>query len=100
MQRRNCQTSHAQTGETFPLRRGTVFGYFSELLIEVNLSLRLVPSPLTTAMMASEMPAAIRPYSIAVAPESSARNFANKRLEPVFRLDFRARHPTARLPML
>ena len=49
--------------------------YFSEVLIEVNLSLRLVPRPLTTAIMASAIPAAIRPYSIAVAPDSSDRNF-------------------------
>jgi hypothetical protein len=47
--------------------------YFSEPLIEVNLSLRLVPIPLTTAMIASAIPAAIRPYSIAVAPDSSDR---------------------------
>ena len=45
--------------------------YFSEELIEVNLAFRLLPRPLTTAMIASEMPAAIRPYSIAVAPDSS-----------------------------
>jgi hypothetical protein len=30
--------------------------YFSEVLIEVNLVLSLVPSPFTTAMIASEMP--------------------------------------------
>ena len=42
--------------------------------MEVNLVLSFVPSPFTTAMMASEMPAAIRPYSMAVAPDSSARN--------------------------
>src|ERR1700727_1714776 len=48
--------------------------YFSELLIDVNLVFRLVPRPLTTAMIASAMPAAIRPYSIAVAPLSSLRN--------------------------
>src|SRR6202158_1589718 len=45
--------------------------YFSELLTEVNLVFRLAPRPLTTAMIASEMPAAIRPYSMAVAPDSS-----------------------------
>ena len=50
--------------------------YFSEVLIEVNTVLRLVPRPFTTAMIASEMPAAIKPYSMAVAPASSARNFA------------------------
>ena len=35
------------------------------------------PSVLTTVMMATEMPAAIRPYSIAVAPDSPlAKRFA------------------------
>src|SRR3982074_1328139 len=47
------------------------FAYFSEVLIEENWVFSLVPRPLTTAMIASEMPAAIRPYSIAVAPDSS-----------------------------
>jgi hypothetical protein len=51
--------------------------YFNEVLIEVNLLFRVVPRPLTATMIAIEMPAAIRPYSMAVAPLSSARNFAN-----------------------
>jgi hypothetical protein len=34
----------------------------------------LVPSPLMVVIIASAMPAAINPYSIAVAPDSSARN--------------------------
>jgi hypothetical protein len=55
--------------------RAGIKAYFSEVLIEVNLSLRLVPKPFTMAIIASEMPAAIRPYSIAVAPDSSDRNF-------------------------
>ena len=42
--------------------------YFNELLIDVNMLLRLVPRPFTAAIIASEIPAAIRPYSIAVAP--------------------------------
>jgi hypothetical protein len=45
------------------------------VLIEVNLSFRFVPRPLTTAIIANEIPAAIKPYSIAVAPDSSDRNF-------------------------
>src|SRR6201996_5379962 len=45
--------------------------YFSELLIELNLVFSELPMPLTTAIIASEMPAAIRPYSMAVAPDSS-----------------------------
>jgi hypothetical protein len=56
------------------MSNGPAAFYFSELLIDVNLVLSLVPRPLMTAMMASEMPAAIRPYSMAVAPDSSARN--------------------------
>jgi hypothetical protein len=45
--------------------------YFScvEMLEKVVLS--LVPMPFTTAMIATEMPAAMRPYSMAVAPDSS-----------------------------
>src|SRR3954468_1687518 len=45
--------------------------YFSELLIDVNLVFRVPPRVLTIVMMASEMPAAISPYSMAVAPDSS-----------------------------
>ena len=48
--------------------------YFSEVLIESNLVLRFEPRPFTTAMIASEIPAAIRPYSMAVAPDSSDKN--------------------------
>jgi hypothetical protein len=36
----------------------------------VNLVFRFVPRPLTTVMIAIEIPAAIRPYSMAVAPDS------------------------------
>jgi hypothetical protein len=48
--------------------------YFSELLIEENLLLSFAPNPFTAAMIASEMPAAIRPYSMAVAAVSSFKN--------------------------
>jgi hypothetical protein len=51
------------------------FSYFSELLIDVNLALRLVPRPFTAARMTIEIPAAISPYSMAVAPASSRQNF-------------------------
>jgi hypothetical protein len=53
--------------------------YFREVLIESNLVLRFEPRPLTTAMIASEIPAAIKPYSMAVAPDSSDKNFKNVR---------------------
>ena len=46
--------------------------YFNDVLIAVNFVLSLAPSPFTAGMIASAMPAAI--YSIAVAPDSSARN--------------------------
>jgi hypothetical protein len=36
----------------------------SELLSEVNFELSLPPTPLTAEMIASEIPAAINPYSI------------------------------------
>src|ERR1700722_20094291 len=49
--------------------------YFNEVLIDENLVFRWEPMPFTTEMMASEIPAAINPYSIAVAAVSSARNF-------------------------
>src|SRR6185295_4310084 len=50
--------------------------YFNEVLMSLNLVFRFVPRPLTTAMIARAIPAAIRPYSIAVAPDSSDMNFA------------------------
>jgi hypothetical protein len=45
--------------------------HFNEELIAENLVLSFEPNPFTAAMMASEMPAAIKPYSIAVAALSS-----------------------------
>ena len=43
--------------------------YFNEPLMLLNSVLRLVPTPLTAVMIAIAIPAAIRPYSIAVAPD-------------------------------
>jgi len=45
--------------------------YFSVLERLLNAVFRLLPRPWITAMMATDMPAATRPYSIAVAPDSS-----------------------------
>jgi hypothetical protein len=42
-----------------------------------NWEFRLLPIPWTAPMITIEMPAAIRPYSIAMAPESSFRNARN-----------------------
>src|ERR1700736_6546758 len=46
----------------------------SWVLMLVNFAFNVLPMPLTTAMMATEMPAAMRPYSMAVAPDSSFTN--------------------------
>ena len=62
------------------------FCYFSELLIEVNLSFRVVPRPLTTAIIASAMPAAISPYSMAVAPDSLDKNLVKWRFKSASRM--------------
>src|SRR5689334_3931955 len=48
-------------------------GYFRLALTLPNVLFRLEPSDCTATMMATEMPAAISPYSIAVAPLSSRR---------------------------
>jgi hypothetical protein len=64
-------------GSAGPVRARRVpktLGYFSWVEIELNVLLSLVPRLLTTAISASEMPAAIRPYSMAVAADSSFRN--------------------------
>src|SRR5262245_34805641 len=52
--------------------------YFSAVDTLVKVLFRAVPRLFTTAMIAIEMPAAISPYSIAVAPRSSVRNFLTK----------------------
>jgi hypothetical protein len=45
------------------------FDYLSCVEMLLNVVLRFVPSVLTATMMATEMPAAIKPYSIAVAAD-------------------------------
>ena len=50
-------------------------GYFSEVEMLLKLVLSCVPTPCTAVMIAIAMPAAIRPYSMAVAPDSSLKNF-------------------------
>jgi hypothetical protein len=47
--------------------------YFSAVLTVPKVVVRFVPTPLTTVIMTTAMPAAIRPYSIAVAPDVSRR---------------------------
>lgn len=75
--RRVSRSARAKT-----LREKRLFGrdergemrYFIDELIALNLPLIVEPSVFTAAMMASAMPAAISPYSIAVAPDSLDRN--------------------------
>jgi hypothetical protein len=51
------------------LAAATFRGYLSCVEILPKLVFSLVPMPFTAAMIATEMPAAIRPYSMAVAPD-------------------------------
>jgi len=51
-----------------------VFLYFSDVLIVPKVPLSLVPTPCTETIIAIAIPAAIKPYSIAVAPDSSLKN--------------------------
>jgi hypothetical protein len=46
-----------------------VAAHFSEVAIVLKLVLRAVPTEFTAVMIAIAIPAAIRPYSIAVAPD-------------------------------
>jgi hypothetical protein len=59
-------------------RRAANVLYLIEVLIEVKLVLMVPPSRLIIAIIASAIPAAIRPYSIAVAPDSSAQNLEKR----------------------
>jgi hypothetical protein len=54
------------------LRNGDA-NYFNEVETVEKVVFKLVPRAWTVAMIATAMPAAMRPYSIAVAPVSSAR---------------------------
>src|SRR5229473_2327736 len=51
--------------------------HFSAVCTEPRVAVRFVPTPCTTAMIATAMPAAMRPYSIAVAPVSLRRKRMN-----------------------
>jgi hypothetical protein len=51
------------------LSRNRARVYFCEGLTLVKVVLNWLPTPLTAVMMATGMPAAIRPYSMAVAPD-------------------------------
>src|SRR4051812_23395769 len=61
--------SHDGRGKGIP--RQFCPAYFRLVEMVLKLVDSLVPTPCTAAMIASAMPAAIRPYSMAVAPDSS-----------------------------
>jgi hypothetical protein len=54
--------------------RPVVQPYFNWPDTELNVVFSLAAKPFTTAMMATEIPAAIRPYSMVVAAVSSLKN--------------------------
>lgn len=56
--------------------------YFREVLMLTKFVDSFVPKPLTAVMIAMAMPAAIKPYSMAVAAVSSARNFRTMFMTP------------------
>src|SRR5438445_12517088 len=64
-----CENGLRETGAQFCFRGGK--RYLSAVETEVKVVFNLEPSPCTTAIIATEMPAAMRPYSMAVAPDSS-----------------------------
>src|SRR5438045_6830322 len=74
--------------------------YLSALLTLLKVLLRLVPTPCTTRTIATEIPAAIRRYSMAVAPDSSAmkRLIAFFMLNSQFRTDDHRRGLRSGLP--
>src|SRR5438270_13675288 len=59
------------TAGAFGIRRQLKQLYLIAVVMLLNVVLSLLPRPCTTVMIATEMPAAIRPYSMAVAPDSS-----------------------------
>jgi hypothetical protein len=60
--------------------RGLPFrGYFNDEFTEVKVPLRVVPMPLTAAMITKAIPVAIKQYSMAVAPDSSLINLEKSR---------------------
>ena len=67
------------------LDRHLCAGYFSASFTLVKVVSSFDPSWPTTVMIAIEMPAAMRPYSMAVVPFSSAKNAPNSPRPAAFR---------------
>ena len=79
-----------------PLHEAADYIWVETLL---NIAFKLVPSPNTTAMMATDIPAVMRPYSIAVAPAWSLRNaqIIPRMTIPIFGSEALGRFPDARV---
>src|ERR1700685_1581424 len=76
VQRIRDRGRHSARVEASPDRRSLLHSEVAYLRAVETLEkvfFRLVPRPWTTAMIATEMPAAMRPYSIAVAAVSSLK---------------------------
>jgi hypothetical protein len=71
--------------------------YFSELLIVLKFVDSWVPTPFTAVMIAIAIPAAIRPYSMAVAPDSSLKN--DLMIDVMAGSDLRVMFSEPRLPL-
>jgi hypothetical protein len=71
--------------------------YFSELLMVLKFADSWVPTPFTAVMIAIAMPAAIRPYSMAVAPDSSLKN--DLMIDVIVGSDLRVMFSEPRLPL-
>src|ERR1700733_9196642 len=77
----HCKTAHPSF-QNQPLRvetdqHPTKAGYLRADETEVNVVLSLAPRPFVTVIIATAIPAAISPYSIAVAADSSIRKVLN-----------------------
>src|SRR5260370_37749706 len=72
------EPGHCGPGSPVANRNRWADAYLSAVDTEVKVAFRLEPTVPTTVMMATEMPAAIRPYSMAVAPDSSLANLRSE----------------------
>src|SRR5271165_6853387 len=75
MQGKTLKTKRLRPEPEPPVQRRRRSAYLSAVETLVKVVFSFEPRPCTTAMIATEMPAALRPYSMAVAPDSSFTNF-------------------------
>src|SRR4051812_13114648 len=74
--RSSCQNEKAPAHARASRMERRDDAYLSAVWTLVKVVFNFEPRPCTTAMIATEMPAAMRPYSMAVAPDSSFINLA------------------------